>query len=232
VPREIRNVSFPAAVRGYERRAVDAYVERVNRAIAELEVGSSPQSAVRHALNRVGEQTSGVLQRARVAAEEITTSALAEADEITSSARAEAEQSLEEVRLQCHQLRGRSKEEADQIVAEAEAAADEQLRQAEERTRGVCQEAEERLRALQSDTDAAWDARRKLLEDLPRMATELMELAGAATARFQRPEGAGRPAPLPKQEWPSTGSSERTRPKGPPAAPQAEGAPERHVTAP
>jgi DivIVA domain-containing protein len=224
VPREIRNVSFPVAVRGYERRAVDAYVERVNRVIAELEVGSSPQSAVRHALNRVGEQTSGVLQRAREAAEEITTTALAEADEITSSARAEAEQSLEEVKLQCHQLRGRSKEEADQILANAQAAADEKLGQAEEQARTVCQEAEERLRGLQSDTDAVWDARRKLLEDLPRMATELMELAGAATARLQGPEGAGRQSRLPKQEWPSTDSSERTRAKGPPAAPHAEGA--------
>jgi cell division septum initiation protein DivIVA len=198
----MRDVSFPVAVRGYERRAVDAYVERVNRVIAELEVGSSPQSAVRHALNRVGEQTTGVLQRAREAAEEITATSLAEAEEITASARAEAEQSLEEVRLQCHQLRGRSKEEADQILADAEAAADEHLRQAEEQTRRVRDEAEERLRALQRDTDAVWGARRKLLEDLPRMATELMELAGAATARLQTPEGPGAPPP-PVQERPS-----------------------------
>jgi DivIVA domain-containing protein len=222
VAREIRDVSFPAAVRGYERRAVDAYVERVNGVIAELEVGSSPQSAVRHALNRVGEQTSGVLQRAREAAEEITGTALAEAEEITSSARAEAEQSLEEVKLRCHELRGRSKEEADQILADAQAAADEQLRKAEAQTMRLCREAEERLRALQSDTDAVWDARRRLLEDLPRMATELMELAGAATARLQRPKGAGKPSPPPTQERPSSDSPEQPRPKRPPAPPQAE----------
>ena len=47
VPTEIRNVSFPVLVRGYERAAVDAYVQRVNRAIAELEVGRSPHAAVR-----------------------------------------------------------------------------------------------------------------------------------------------------------------------------------------
>ena len=36
VPVEFLNVSFPAAVRGYERGAVDAYVTRVNRLIAEF----------------------------------------------------------------------------------------------------------------------------------------------------------------------------------------------------
>jgi DivIVA domain-containing protein len=222
VPREIRDVSFPTAVRGYERRAVDAYVERVNRVIAELEVGSSPQAAVRHALDRVGEQTSGVLQRAREVAEEITAAALAEAEEITSSARAEAEQSLEDVKMQSHQLRGRSKEEADQILANAKAAAEEQLRQADQQTSSVREEAEERLRALQSDTEAVWDARRKLLEDLPRMATELMEVAGAAAARLQRPKGAGKPPGQPNQRRPSSESSQQTRPKSPSAAPQAE----------
>jgi DivIVA domain-containing protein len=221
VPREIRDVSFPAAVRGYERRAVDAYVERVNRMIAELEVGSSPQAAVRRALDRVGEQTSGVLQRAREVAEEITSTALAEAEEITSSARAEAEQSLEEVKLQSHQLRGRSKEEADQILATAQAAAADQLRQAEEQTRSVRQEAEECLRALQSDTDVVWDVRRKLLEDIPRMASELMEVAGAAAARLQRPKGAGKSPAPPKQQRPPSDPPEATRPKRPPAPPHA-----------
>src|SRR2546421_11687241 len=36
VPQDILDVSFPVAVRGYDRRAVDAYRERVNRVIPEL----------------------------------------------------------------------------------------------------------------------------------------------------------------------------------------------------
>ena len=63
VPAAIRNVSFKAAVRGYDRAEVDAYVKRVNRVIAELEVSSSPRAAVRHALDRVGEQVHGILER-------------------------------------------------------------------------------------------------------------------------------------------------------------------------
>ncbi|HEX2496539.1 MAG TPA: DivIVA domain-containing protein, partial [Gaiellaceae bacterium] len=88
--KDVRNVSFPGSVRGYDRDAVDAYVERVNAVIAELEIGSSPKAAVRHALEQVGEQTAGILQRAREAAEEITASARQEADASTARAKAEA----------------------------------------------------------------------------------------------------------------------------------------------
>ena len=90
LPRAIRDPSFPASVRGYDRRAVDTYVQRVNRLIAELQVSGSPKAAVRHALERVGEQTSGILQRARETAEEITTGAREEAEETTARAKAEA----------------------------------------------------------------------------------------------------------------------------------------------
>src|SRR5436309_3514736 len=78
-PAEIRDPDFSASVRGYDRHAVDAYVERVNRLIAEMQVSGSPKAAVRHALDRVGEQTSSILQRARETAEEITSSAREEA---------------------------------------------------------------------------------------------------------------------------------------------------------
>lgn len=188
---EIRDVSFPIAVRGYERHAVDAYIERVNRVIAELEVGSSPQASVRHALDRVGEQIGGVLQHARQAAEEITAEALAEAEATTAKARTEAEQIMEDAELQAHQLRARAKQQADEMLARAREQAAELTLGAEEQARAVQEQAEPRLRELEADTEAVWDARRKLLEDLPRMATELMEIAGAATARLRRPPGKG-----------------------------------------
>jgi len=46
VPQEVLDVHFPAAVRGYDRDAVDNYVKRVNRVIAELKVRGSPPAAV------------------------------------------------------------------------------------------------------------------------------------------------------------------------------------------
>jgi DivIVA domain-containing protein len=187
VPAEIRDVSFATAVRGYDRRAVDAYVKRVNRLIAELEVGRSPQAAVRHALDRVGEQTSGVLQRAREVAEEITATALAEAEGTTARARAEAEEILEDARMEAHQARGRSKEEAEAILAKARADAAEGARRSQEQLRALQDQAEVRLGELRRDTEVVWDARHDLLEDLHRTAGELEALATGAADRQRRP---------------------------------------------
>jgi DivIVA domain-containing protein len=80
VPTELLNVSFPGAVRGYDRGAVDAYVKRVNRVIAEVKVSASPRAAVRHALRQTEQEVSGLLERARETADQVTTSALREAE--------------------------------------------------------------------------------------------------------------------------------------------------------
>ena len=87
VPQDILDVSFPVSLRGYDRDAVDAYVKRVNRVIAELKVSASPPAAVRHALDLAQEKVEALLQAAREAAEQITTSARQEADESTARAR-------------------------------------------------------------------------------------------------------------------------------------------------
>jgi DivIVA domain-containing protein len=196
VPADIRDVSFPTVVRGYDRREVDAYVERVNRVIAELEISRSPQAAVKHALDRVGEQTSGVLQRAREVAEELTSTALAEADHATRRAKVEAEEVLEKAQMQAHQLRSESKDEADEILARARAEAAETLERAAEQARTLQDAAEGRLRTLQADIKASTDARRKVLDDLRRTAAELDEFASGAINRSEPPDaGESRPEP-------------------------------------
>ena len=55
--RAVREVDFPMALRGYDRDAVDRYVKEVNRVIAELEITSSPEAAIRNALDEVSEET-------------------------------------------------------------------------------------------------------------------------------------------------------------------------------
>ena len=90
MPAEIRNASFSVSVRGYDRDAVDEYVKRVNRVIAELEVSRSPQAAVRHAVDRVTEQTKSILQEARESAEQITATAEAEGEQIVAAAKVKA----------------------------------------------------------------------------------------------------------------------------------------------
>jgi ribosomal 50S subunit-associated protein YjgA (DUF615 family) len=84
---------FPVVLRGYDRIAVDAYVKRTTQLVAELQATHSPEAAVRRALERVGEEISGILQRAHEAAELIT-----------SRSRAEAEERLERARQEAHEL--------------------------------------------------------------------------------------------------------------------------------
>src|SRR3954471_7091526 len=87
---ELRQPDFPIALRGYDREAVDAYIERVNRAIADLQVGRSPQSAIRHALDQVSEETRGILERAHDTADEITARSQAQAADRVDQAEREA----------------------------------------------------------------------------------------------------------------------------------------------
>jgi hypothetical protein len=102
-------VDFPIALRGYDRIAVDAYVEHTSQLIAELQSTRSPQAAVRRALERVGEEISGILQRAHDTA-----------DEITARSRTEAEGRLETARREAVELTA----DAERRVAELDAETD------------------------------------------------------------------------------------------------------------
>jgi DivIVA domain-containing protein len=90
----VRDVDFPVALRGYDRDAVDAYVQDVNRIIAELQVGRSPKSAIRHALDQVSEETRGILERAHETADEITARSRAQADDRVQLAQREARDAI------------------------------------------------------------------------------------------------------------------------------------------
>jgi murein DD-endopeptidase MepM/ murein hydrolase activator NlpD len=86
------DVHFPVALRGYDRIAVDAYVKQTSQLVAELQAARSPEAAVRRALERVGEQISGILQRAHDTAEQITTLSRSEAEDRLEESRREAAQ--------------------------------------------------------------------------------------------------------------------------------------------
>jgi glyoxylase-like metal-dependent hydrolase (beta-lactamase superfamily II) len=86
------DVDFPIVLRGYDRIAVDAYVKQTAQLVAELQATRSPEAAVRRALERVGEQISGILQRAHDTAEQITALSRSEAEDRLEVARQEAAQ--------------------------------------------------------------------------------------------------------------------------------------------
>jgi DivIVA domain-containing protein len=218
VPQEVLDISFPVAVRGYDRRHVDAYIKRVNRVIAELKVRSSPPAAVRHALEEAEGKVQELLRAAREAAEQITLSAGQEADENTAAAKAEAARLLVDTNAEAEKMkaeadehvanakreaegivstaqsnadehRATAKAEAETIVAQAQAEADKRLKRLEEELTTRQEDAEARMNRLQADTNAVWNERRELLEDVRRMSDRLVKLANAAANRIQH--GAG-----------------------------------------
>jgi DivIVA domain-containing protein len=191
VPADIRNVSFPVAMRGYDRDAVEGYVRRVNRIIAELEVTRSPQAAVRHAVEQVSEQTKTILDEARESAEKITSTAESEAEEIAAQAKQKAADLVvsssteaDRIRAESEELVARSRAEAEKIVADAEAEATERRQQAETEIAQLQAEAESRRRDVEADTAKVWERRRELLGDIDQMATQLHEAATSAAARL------------------------------------------------
>jgi len=111
---EVADVDFPLALRGYDRLAVDAYVRKTSQLVAELQATRSPEAAIRRALERVGEEVSGILQRAHETAEQITAQSRSEAEDRLDSARKEAAEIVSGAQSQVKELDA----ETDRIWAE------------------------------------------------------------------------------------------------------------------
>lgn len=208
VPSEIRNVSFPVSMRGYDRPAVDAYIKRVNRVIAELEVSRSPQAAVKNALDRVGEQTIAILREARESAEKIVATAREEADQSMSEAKAQAAdlvvsasadaereraaaaQTVADANAEAGEIVAQARAEAEKIVADAREEAKRRKQGSDEEIATREAEAKARMRDLQSDTEAVWSERDALLDELRSIGAHLHDVAASAAARVSAGEKA------------------------------------------
>jgi DivIVA domain-containing protein len=191
VPAAIRNVAFPIARRGYERRAVDAYVTRINRLIAEFEATRSPKDAVEHALERTHDERRAMLTQARETAAEIMDTAQRQAEEITGAARAEAANIVVDASTQADSSKAEADEyvakaraEAEQIVAQARREAAEQLQRAQEEVAGLREEAQTWLQELRMDTERIWNERRDLVDDLREIAARLQAAASETGTRL------------------------------------------------
>lgn len=219
VPQHLLDVSFPVSVRGYDRGAVDAYIERVSRVLAELKVRASPPAAVRHALEQAEEKVQALLRAAREAAEEITASAQreaeestarakdeavklvvnataeaervkAEAEELITTARADADETIAKAHAKADELLVNATATAEDTVARARAEADERLRRLKEELAALRQAAETKMHELHADTEKVWSRRSELLQDIRSLAGGLVDVAEAGVARFPRREAA------------------------------------------
>ena len=143
-PEEPSRRRFPTSLHGYDRDAVEDYIDGLEHEIgqmaAKLSAQRSPTSAVQAEIDRVGEETSAILRVAHEQAAEITRRARVEADRCVSDAAANAV--------------------------------------------SMTEDAKRKLRQLDSETDAVWAERMRLIEDVRNVATSLFSLAEDATDRF------------------------------------------------
>ena len=158
----VRDVSFPIALRGYDRDAVDGYVVEVNRIIAELQVGRSPQSAIRHALDQVSEETRGILERAHETGDEITARSRTQADDRLQWAEREAREAIAAATERVHELEG----DAERIWQERQSLIDDVRRIATELS-AVAEDARVRFPAEPEMETAALPELPPLPEDAP-----------------------------------------------------------------
>lgn len=193
----VREAQFPIALRGYERDAVDRFVKEANRVIAELEMTSSPEAAIRHALDEVSEETRGLLERANETAEQITARSRARADDRLQQAEREAEEARDAAAREAQELRATAKRETDELremaareaheLREAAMSEAHELRATAQREAEATRAAAEaRVRELDRDADELWREYRRLIKEMSAVAQQQLEIADAASARFQR----------------------------------------------
>ena len=144
---ELRDVRFSTSLRGYDRDQVDAFVGRVNQVIAELQITAAPESAIRHALKQVTEETQGILERAHETADEITEHAKQEAQQRHEASENDARQLRDDAAHEAREVREAGEARGAELEADAQAIL-------EERARRIA-ELRDLVRRLGDFTDAA-----------------------------------------------------------------------------
>jgi len=130
----VRSKSFPQAMRGYDRMAVDEWRETVAKLIERLEEQAPRDAAVKRALDEVGQETSSILQRAHEAADDIASRSRSQAEGRLTRAEREAEITVSEAEARVRELdqdyrriwdeRGRLLEEMRQLADDVLGVAD------------------------------------------------------------------------------------------------------------
>lgn len=191
---EVRGATFPQSRRGYDRDAVDAFLERVADWIEDSTGQDKP--AARPGLTsefaKVGERTADIL----TAAEEAAAKLRRDAKEYAEKLRAKTDQETRAARLNASQ-------KADELVAQAESKAEQMIEQAVARRRRLNQAVAsliERREEIASEAQRLADQLLEAVESL--QADKRMDEAGEpldgepdAGPRFGGPDDAEGPEP-------------------------------------
>ena len=171
-------------MRGYDRDAVDEYVSRVNRVLAELRITAAPESAIQHALEQVTDETKGLLERAHEEADEITRRSRSQADDRIQGATQEARELHDAAEQEARQMRDDAAREAREVREIAAKEAREVRDVAQREAREIRETAEARVRELDADARAIIDRRARMIGELRELVRRLGEFADAAAGRY------------------------------------------------
>jgi cell division septum initiation protein DivIVA len=82
----------------------------------------------------------------------------------------------------------RAQDAADELTAESRSKSGERVQEAEREAAKIVEDAHERVKQLDADTEALWAERRRLIEDVKRIADALRDSADEAIERFPAEE--------------------------------------------
>jgi DivIVA domain-containing protein len=181
---ELLDVRFSTAMRGYDRDAVDEYVSRVNRVLAELRITAAPESAVQHALEQVTHETQGLLERAHETADEITRRSRSQADDRIQRATREAQELDDAAEDDARRLRDDVAREVREVREAAAKEAREVRDAAQREAREIRETAEARVREVEADARAIIEERARTIGELRELVRRLGEFADAAAGRY------------------------------------------------
>jgi DivIVA domain-containing protein len=194
----LREASFPLVMRGYDRHAVDQFVAELLALVEDLESRQTREGVVQRALDELGEETAGILQRAHETA-----------DDIAARSRAQADARLQRAERESEILRRDADEYAEQVIVDTRLLWDERqrliedIRQLADEVLGTADDAMERLKLpeqLGPPVEGADDP-------------ETAVLAGEPEPLAGEPEAlAGEPAPLEDEQEPLEDDPEPTEP--------------------
>jgi cell division septum initiation protein DivIVA len=122
-------------MRGYDRAAVDAFVQEMRDLVTQLESRQSQEAVIQRALAEVGEETTSILQRAHETA-----------DEIAARSRAQAEGRIQRAEREADLVRQQADAYSEQIIVDTRLLWEERQRLIEDiRVLGTAEEALERV---------------------------------------------------------------------------------------
>ena len=196
----IRNATFPAARRGYDKHEVEKFLSR----LADwLETGAGDESrsdTVKRELQRVGERTGAILAQAEESAQQIRAEAEVEARTSVEAATQKTQQARSEADAYAKETRDAADVYAEETRRSADTDASVTQSQAEEEARETIESAQAQSRRIVDEGTQRRDDVEAVIADLVRRRDEVLadieELSGKLTAAISEHRSAPQEDPF------------------------------------